>query len=251
MATSPSLPVSPQRIIDLADGPAVTGIAVLGSAARGDADEWSDVDVESTVAELGAKWETRPSFADGRLVMCHSITAAEQWRQLELPDKAIWAVPSYAAMLVVLDRDGGLGRLQAACRTFDYGPLRPAATAYIRQKAASSSEYVFKIRSAAATHDESKALHAAAALTGRCERITSVAFLLPIRTENEYYRVVQRAAGPAWTSAHRAAFGLDGGDAFAQAAASVALFRETVRLVADRLDDETRAVIDGTLDRTS
>ncbi len=251
MATPPSLPISLQRIIDLADGPAVTGIAILGSAARGDADEWSDVDVEATVADLGAKWETRPSFADRRLVMCHSITAAEQWRQRDLPDQAIWAVPSYAAMLVVLDRDGGLARLQAACRSFEYERLRPAATGYIRQRAAVSCEYMFKIRGAVATGDESKALHAAAALTSRCERITAVAFLLPIRTENEYYRVVQRAAGPAWTSAHRAAFGLDGGDAFAQAAASGALFRETVRLVSDRLDDETRAVVNGTLDITS
>ncbi len=246
MAT-PSLPIARERIIELADGPAVTGIAVLGSAARGDADDWSDVDIEATVADLGAKWETRPSLADRRLVMCHSITAAEQWRQLELPDKAIWAVPSYAAMLVLVDRDGGLARLQAACRSFDYAPLRPAATDYIRQKAASSCEYVFKIRSALETRDESKGLHAAAALTGRCERIAAVAFLVPIRTENEYYRVVQRAAGSAWTAAHRSAFGLDGGDAFAQAAAACALFRETIGLVADRLDDDARVVVSATL----
>ena len=248
MATSRSLLFSRERLISIADGPGVTGIAVLGSVARGEADEWSDVDIESTVVDPAAKWAARASFVDRRLVMCHSITAAEQWRQLELPDKAIWAAPSYAAMLVLVDRDGGLARLQAACRSFDYGALRPAATAYIRDQAASSCEYVFKVRGALETRDEAKALHAAAALTGRCERLAAVALQVPIRTENEYYRVVQRAAGPVWTERHRAAFGLDGRDAFAQAAAACALFRETMRLVDDRLDDDARAIVGPTLE---
>jgi hypothetical protein len=248
MATSRSLLFSPERLISIADGPAVTGIAVLGSVARGEASEWSDVDLEATVADPAAGWKVRVSFVDRRLVMCHSITAAEQWRQLELPDNALWAVPAYAAMRVLVDRDGGLARLQAACRSFDYESLRPAATAYLREKAASSCEYVFKIRGALETRDEAKALHAAAALTGRCERLASVALQTEIRTENEYYRVVQHAAGPVWAERHRSALGLDGGDAFAQAAAAGALFRETMRLVDDRLDDAARAIVGPTLE---
>jgi len=39
---------------------------------------------------------------------------------------------------------------------------------------------------------------------------------------------------------HRRAFGLDGGDAFTQADGSVRLFRETIRLIDDRLDGPTR-----------
>lgn len=247
MATVRSPLRSPEALVALADGPAVAGIVLLGSVARGDASEWSDIDIEATVTDPAAKWDTRPSFFDGRLVMCHSITPAEQWRQLELPDKAIWAAPSYAAMRILVDRDGGLATLQAACRSFDYSALRPAAAAYLRQKATAACEYVFKIRAAVGTQDEGKALHAAAALTARCERLAAVAFLTPIRTENEYYRIVQDAAGPAWTAAHRAAFGLDGGDAFAQAVAACALFRETMRLVHDRLDAASLAIVGPTL----
>ncbi|HEX9495468.1 MAG TPA: nucleotidyltransferase domain-containing protein [Candidatus Limnocylindria bacterium] len=239
---------SREELTALADGPAVTGIAVLGSVARGDASEWSDIDIEATVSDVAAKWDTRPSFIDGRLVMCHSITAAEQWRQLELPDKAIWAAPSYAAMLILVDRDHGLAKLQAACRAFDYSTLRPAATAYLRQKATAACEYVFKIRDAVGTRDEAKVLHAAAALSGRCERLVAVAFMTPIQSENEYYRVVQHAAGPAWTAAHRASYGLDGGDAFAQAVAGCGLFRETMRLIDDRLDAAARAIVGPTLE---
>jgi hypothetical protein len=251
MTTSISSVLTPALtdwLIALADGPAVRGIAVLGSAARGDASRWSDIDVESTVVDPAAKWPTRPSFIGSRLVMSSSTTRAEQSAELAKPDKAIWAAPSYAAMRILVDRDGELARLQEACREFDYTPLRPAATAYIREKAASVCEYVFKIRDALDTRDESKALHAAAALTSRCERMASVAFLVPIRTENEYYRVVQQAAGPVWAERHRAAFGLDGGDAFGQAAAACALFRETMRLVDDRLDAGTRAIVGPTLE---
>jgi hypothetical protein len=251
MATSLGTVLTPElidRLVALADGPAVRGIAVLGSAARGEASRWSDIDIESTVADLAAKWPTQPSFIGSRLIMSSSITDAEQWAQLATPDKAIWAVPSFVAMQILVDRDGALARLQEVCRSFDYAPLRAAAAAYIREKAGSSCEYVFKIRDAIERRDASKALHAAASLIGKCERMVAVAFLTPIPTENAYYRIIQDAAGPAWTTAHRSSFGLEGGDEFAQADAACALFRETIRLVDDRLDAATRAIVGPTLE---
>ena len=235
------------EVIALADGPGVRGIAVLGSAARGDASAWSDIDVEATVAHAAESWSVRPSFLGTRLVMCSSITAEQQLAQLVLPDKAIWAVPSYAAMRVLVDRDGALDRLQRIARSFDYAILRPAATTYVREKAASACEYGYKIRDAVERRDESKALHAAAALTARSEGIVAAALLTPIRTENEYYRTLQSNAGPAWAAAHRAAFGLGGGDAFDHARAAGRLFRETIRLVDDRLDARSRDTVARTL----
>jgi len=251
MATSLGSVLTPDLIghlLAVADGPAVRAVAVLGSAARSEASVWSDIDVESTVADAGDKWPTRASFRDGRLVMSSSVTHEEQIAQLELPDNAIWAAPSFAAMRILVDRDGALARLQATARRFDYGPLRPAATAYVRQKVGSSCEYVFKIRDGLERRDESKALHAAASLVGTCQKIVSVAFLTPIPTENLYFRIIGEAAGPAWTAEHRAAFGLEGGDAFTRAEAAVRLFRETIRLVDDRLDVATRAVVGPTLE---
>lgn len=235
------------ELVALADGPGVRGIAVLGSAARGDASAWSDIDVEATVASPADAWPTRPSFLGDRLVMCSSITGEEQLAQLAMPDKAIWAVPSYAAMRVLVDRDGALERLQRTARSFDYATLRAAATAYVREKSASACEYVYKIKDAIERRDESKALHATVALTARAERLVAAAFLPPIRTENEYYRTLQAVAGPAWTAAHRAAFGLGGGDAFDRARAAVGLFRETLRLVDDRLDERGRDTVVRTL----
>ena len=100
MATSLGDVLTPDlvdRLVALADGPAVRGIAVLGSAARGEASRWSDIDIESTVARTADKWLTRASFLNGRLVISSSVTPEEQLAQLELPDKAIWAAPSWSS----------------------------------------------------------------------------------------------------------------------------------------------------------
>lgn len=253
MATSLGDPLTPQltdRLITLADGPAVRGIAVLGSAARGDASPWSDIDVEATVAEPSAKWDTRPSFIGERLIMCHAITADEPWAQLTMPDKAIWAAPSYGVMRILVDRDGGLARLRQAARSFDYEPLRPAAAAFVRQRAPTLGEYVLKIRAGLEQHDGSKTQYAQANLILRCERLVAVALLVPIRTENEYYAVVRDAAGPRWTELHRTALGVDGGDAVAHATAACGLFRETMRLVDDQLDGPSRALVRRMLEMT-
>jgi hypothetical protein len=251
MATPPDDVLTPDvvdRLLVEADGPAVRGIAVLGSVARGEASEWSDIDVKSIVGDAAEKWPTRPAFIGRRLVMYSSATAIESWAELGKPDKAIWAAPAFAAMRILLDRDGEVGRLQTAARSFDYATLRPAATSYLRDAAGYACEYIFKIRDGLATRDESKVLHAAGSLIGKCTQLASLAFLVPIRTENEYYRTVSEAAGPAWTRAHRAAFGLDGGDAFAQAIATCALFGETMRLIDDRLDAASREIVRRTLE---
>lgn len=252
MAPSTGDVLTPQlldRIVAIGDGPGVRAVALFGSLARGEATAWSDIDIESTVADPAAKWELRPSFLGDRLVMSHSITPSEQWKQLELPNKAIWAVPAYVSMRILLDRDGDLARLQAAGRAFDYALLVPGATTYLRQAALAGCEYIFKIRDGIERRDESKVLHAAAALVGRCEHMVSVAFLTPIPTENTYYRIIEQAAGSAWTAWHRAAFGLDvGGDAFAQATATSRLFRETLRLIDDRLNEAAQVILRRTLE---
>ena len=251
MATSPDGVLTPDivgRLLVEADGPAVRGIAVLGSVARGEASEWSDIDVKSMVGDAADKWPARPAFIGRRLVMYSSATASESWVELGEPEKAIWAAPAFSAMRILLDRDGELGRLRAAAQSFDYATLRPAATSSLCEAAGQACEYIFKIRDGLATRDESKVLHAAGSLIGKCTRMASVALLVPIRTENEYYRKVRDAAGPAWTRAHRAAFGVDGGGAFAQAIATCALFRESMRLIDDRLDPAAREIVRRTLE---
>jgi hypothetical protein len=253
VATSAADVLTPQvldRLVAIADGPAVRGVALLGSLARGDATAWSDIDVESTVAEPKDKWDIRPSFVGDRLVMSHSITPVEQWHALELPDEAIWAAPAFDSMRILLDRDGDLARLQAAARRFDYESLRPAAATFIRQRAPTVGEYVLKIRDGLERGDESKVVYATANLVVRCERLVAVAFLRPVRTENEYHSVIRAAAGTVWTALHRAACGLEGGGATALGTAACGLYRETMRIVDAGLDPASREIVRRLVDLT-
>jgi hypothetical protein len=113
------------------------------------------------------------------------------------------------------------------------------------------AEYLFKIRAASARRDESAALHAAGSLIGRCARAVALGRGVMVDSENEYYRRVWEVAGSAWTREFRKSFGLDGGDAFVQAAAACRLYAETARFLDDLLDAETRGLVQLAVDNTT
>ena len=237
-----------ERAVQIADGPTVRTVVLLGSLSRGEATAWSDVDIERWVESGAPALGSVPRFLDGRLLAISTNTVDDVFAQLELPDQALWAVPAYRAMRVLVDRSGDAARMAAIVARFDWDALRPKADRFVSLNTAKSAEFVLKIRSAAERRDEWAALHAAGSLIGRCARIMSVARGTFITTENEYYRVVCEAAGERWASAFRGAFALDGAyDAFAQANAACRLFAETARLVDDRLDAESRDVVLRTL----
>ena len=227
--------------------PGVHGVAVVGSAARGDATAWSDIDVHAYVVVPTQRWETRPVFLGDRLVMIASGLVETTRAELASPDKAVWAVPAVRDMRILLDNERKLLALKQEADAFDWSRLRSAAEASARANVTVSAEYVFKIRAAVERRDESAALHAAGALIGRCTRAIVTARGVLIRTENEYYRRAQEAAGPVWAKRHRHCFGLawDGPvalDPFAQALAATTLYAETVRVLDDILDAEAREV---------
>jgi len=72
-----------------------------------------------------------------------------------------------------------------------------------------------------------------------------------IPTENRFHDVVRAAAGPDWTAAQRAAYGLDGGDAVARARATRELYARTVALLEAEIAPEDRAVADRALRTTT
>jgi hypothetical protein len=237
-----------ERATQIADGPAVRTIVLLGSLSRGEATAWSDIDIERWVESGTPALGSIPRFLDGRLLAISTNTVDDVFAHLELPDQALWAVPAYRTMRVLVDRSGDAAKMAAIIARFSWDALRPKADRFVSLNTAKSAEFVLKIRSAAERRDEWAALHAAGSLIGRCARIVSVARGTFITTENEYYRVVCEAAGERWAAAFRGSFALDGAyDAFAQANAASRLFAETAALVDDRLDGEARDVVLRTL----
>jgi predicted nucleotidyltransferase len=231
-----------ERVIDRATYPAVRAIVLLGSAGRGDATAWSDLDVERWVEKATDRWDDTAFLLEDRLVIIHTRTVEDVRAELRSPERAIWAVPAYRNMRVLRDPHGDAASIGEAARLFAWDALRDSAALAARLNLAKSAEFVFKLRAAVEQHDEGSALHATIALAGRCARAVAVARGVLIRTENEFYAKVWDAAGSAWMREHRAASGLNGGGAFAQALAACRLYAETLRLLDDVLDDEARRI---------
>ena len=241
------------QLLILAYAPGVHGVAVVGSAARGDATAWSDIDVHAYVVLPSQKQDARAVFMartavmGDRLVMVATDTVEDSRAELRSPERAIWAVPAFRDMRILLDQERQLAALRQEAEAFDWSTLRAAAEASERRRLAASAEYLYKIRAAIERRDEPAALHAAGALIGRCTRSMVTARGVLIRTENEYYRKAQAAGGPEWAKRHRLCFGLgrEGPvalDAFAQALAAARLYEETVRVLDDILDPEAREI---------
>ena len=235
------------QLLIIAYGPGVHAVAVVGSVARGDANTWSDIDLHAYVRLTSQKQEPRTRFLGGRLVMVATDTIEDGRAELRTPARAVWAVPALRDMRILLDQDRQLAALKQEAETFEWSALRSEAEASERQRLVASAEYLHKIRAAIEGRDDGAALHAAGALIGRCTRAIVTARGVLIRTENEYYRKAQEAAGPEWAKRHRHCFGLawDGPvalDAFAQALAAANLYAETVRVLDDILDAEAREI---------
>lgn len=236
------------QLLILAYAPGVHGVAVVGSAARGDASEWSDIDVHAYVVLPSQRWETRPVFLGDRLVMIASDVVESSRAELASPEKAIWAVPAIRDMRILLDNERKLLALKQEAESFEWSALRPAAEAAARANVAVSAEYVLKIRAGRARGDESAVLHAAGALAARCTRAIVTARGVLIRTENEYYREAREAAGAQWARHHRECFGLgaDGPiarDAFEQGLAACRLYEQTAAVLDDILDGAARETV--------
>ena len=236
------------ELLILAYAPGLHAVAVVGSAARGDANEWSDIDLHAYVRLPSQKLEPRTKALGERLVMVATDTIEDGRAELRTPARAVWAVPAFRDMRILLDHDRQLAALKQEAESFDWSALRDEAERSERRRLEASAEYVHKIRAAIEQRDEGAALHAAGALVARCTRAIVTARGVLIRTENEYYRKAQEAAGPEWARWHRHSFGLasDGPvalDASAQALAAVRLYEETVRVLDDILDTGSREVI--------
>jgi hypothetical protein len=233
-----------ERALQFADAPNVRAVVLLGSLAREQGGPWSDIDLERWVATDAECVDAFPRYVDGRLLMINTVSVDHVRAELRSARRAIWAVPAYRAMRVVVDRFGDAAAISRAVESFEWESVTSDAHAFVRLTTAKSAEYVHKIRGATDTRDDWAALHAARALSSKCLQIVAVARRTFIETENEYFRVVCEAAGPNWTKTFRASLGVgETCDVFAQASAACRLYAETSELVAEVLDEQTNSIV--------
>ena len=229
-------------VVATADAPGTIGIALVGSHARGTATRWSDIDVHRYVRDGTPKPANIVRWVGDRLLRANTLTPREIREELARPERAVWAVEPTRTMRILVDREGQLGVLRSEALAFEWSRVADAAYDWASKRLSKDAENVLKLCAAVDARDESSVLNAHLNLALHCTEAACVSLGVLITTENRFHHEVRQAAGRTWTDAQRAAYGLDGGDIFARAVATCALYDATVTLLSDRLDSSAREV---------
>lgn len=245
-----------QSVIDRLDGPDVIGIIMSGSHARDEADRFSDVDIQRYVKTFPEKEAYRYilRYWEGWLVSIHTTTLETEYTELNHPGHAIWAIPGVRQARILLDKNGSIALLKQVAESRTWADLQPAADAYAAEEVMGCAEEAHKILSGLVRQHESTVLYAVWGILQGMMRAVAVQRGLLICTENEYFDLVQDAAGraSAWTAAFRLSAGFDPGPADlppyqARGRAALALYRETATLMVHIIPAHHREVIDTSL----
>jgi len=235
------------------DSPAVIGIGVVGSYARGQEGKYSDVDFDIFTSRFPENPSDRYTlrYWDGKLVSLKYTLLAEERAALTDPCRAIWAVPGLRGMKVLLDKDGSMLLLKQAAQDFDWAALQPAADEFAAEQIMGNAEEVHKILNGLARSHESTVLYAAWGLVKNMLEAVAVQRGLLIVSENRYFDLIQDALGrdSKWTRAFRTAWGLDPNACQYQSrgAAALTLYRLSAAMFDDLILPKHRDVVDKTL----
>jgi hypothetical protein len=242
-----------QSLLDRIDSPDIIGVGIVGSYARGQESQYSDVDLDIFVSRLPENPYDRYTlrYWDDRLISLKYTLLEDERAALTNPRRAIWAVPGLRGMRILLDRDGSMTALQRAAQDFDWSPLQPAADEFAAEEIMGNAEEVHKILNGLARGHESTVLYATWGLVKNMLEAVAVQRGLLIVSENRYFDLIQESMGrdSKWTSAFRTAWGLDPASSQYQTrgAAALRLYRLSAAAFDLLISSKHRDVIDHTL----
>ncbi len=233
--------------------PADVAFALTGSMARGEATQYSDVDLLRFTLTLPAADYERYTLLmrDGWLVSLSTATIATKRAELSQPAAALFAVAGLRQMLILDDPLGALSHLQDEAHAFSWRQVQAETDTHVSETVLGVAEEVYKVLGALEAHNESAAMYGTLGLVNGLTRAMAIHRRLLITSENTYFAQVQEAMGrdSAWTHLFRLAAGFDPGAPTAmpfqsRALAGLVLYRETVALMRDLLPERHLPVVD-------
>lgn len=242
-----------QSILEKINSPDVIGVGIVGSYARGQEGQYSDVDLDIYVRVLPENKYDGYSlrYWEGKLVSLKYALLEDEYSALTDPRRAIWAVPGLRGMKTLLDKDGSLAELQNAAHEFDWSPLQPLANEFAAEEIMGSAEEVHKILNGLARAHESTVLYATWGLVKNMLEAVAVQRGIMIVSENRYFDLIQDSVGrdSQWAAAFRTAWGLDDGYSQYQARgpAALKLYRLSAAMFDELIPEKHRAVVNRTL----
>lgn len=242
-----------QSAIDQVDSPDVIGVGIVGSYARGQENQYSDVDFDIYVSRLPENPYDRYTlrYWDDKLVSLKYTLLEDERAAFTDPRRAIWAVPGLRGMRILLDKDGSLADLQQKAKDFDWSVLQPAANEFAGEEILGNAEEAHKILNGLARRHESTVLYATWGLVKNMLEAVAVQRGIMIISENRYFDLIQDAAGrdSKWTNAFRTAWGLDPVSSQYQSrgAAALRLYRLSAVMFEQWIPDKHHDVVNHTL----
>lgn len=220
------------------DDDEITGIVLGGSYARGEATQYSDIDLAPFLTNEAAPRKKHVFYRDGYLVSVSYKAVSAVLRDLTLPSRAIWVVNGFKGAWVLLDKEGSVGELMQEIEAFAWEPLQEAANEFAGQSLVYLAEGVHKVLGDLARGDELALTNSASSLLTWLTELMAVQRGVLIKSDRTYYRQVQEAVGldSAWSRYHRISTGVEpsqheGSPVAARGIAAVSLYRETFTLV--------------------
>ena len=242
-----------QSLLEKIDSPDVIGVGIVGSYARGQETQYSDVDLDIYMRKLPENLYDRYTlrYLDGKLISLKYTLLADERSALTNPRRAIWAVPGLRGMKVLLDKDGSMAALQKSAQEFDWVTLQPAADEYAAEQIMGNAEEVHKILNGLARRHESTVLYATWGLVKNMLEAVAVQAGIMVVSENRYFDLIQDSVGrdSEWTRAFRTAWGLRAEACHYQARgeAALRLYQHSAAMFDPLIPEKHRDVVNKTL----
>ncbi|PZS04498.1 MAG: hypothetical protein DLM69_01810, partial [Candidatus Chloroheliales bacterium] len=190
-----------------------TAFALDGSYARGEANEYSDVDIICFRDDIpeGEELPLGFQYHANRLISVHRVAIATAHAGMYKPENAVWWVPSLRNYRILLDKRGELAALMQEARDFRWEPLQPAADEYASTKLWALSEQAHKLMGGLARHDAGILYNSTINLLRSNTWSVVVQRGIMLKSQNSRIQQVEENVGlnSAWTRYHRLAMGID------------------------------------------
>lgn len=241
-------PLLSALVADLTADPAVIGVLLGGSYARGDATPFSDLDLAPFYPDEAVLPPKRFFYRAGILVSISPKTVAAWRAGFTTPELALVVVPSLRSARLLYDPLGALAALQGEAAAFVWADLQQAAYQRCGHLMIFAAEWVHKILGAIMDPYHATLAYAIQDLTAELTQNMALFHGVFIQSHNIYYAQVQTAVGDdsLWSLLHRASLGYDHQPLRERGFASVRLYGATASLIAEVLTPDQRDFIAAT-----
>lgn len=181
--------------------PGVCGLLLVGSHARGEAHEYSDLDLERYwLAESWPHRSGRMLIWRDRLTSLTDLTLARVSEELKRPEQWIWTAGNLRNARILHDPTGAMASLVELARQ-----PGPAGREWAAAELPGWAEEVHKLLGSLALGDDALAFSARFALVKGLTVLAAVDLGLAIETENRFFEQVRAEAGGEWAHAQTVA----------------------------------------------